>query len=95
MQSALNDSVLEKVVLAVEQTAHVEAPGISAAARLAEDLAIGWFGRLKLAIYLEEAFDIELPDEAVERFVTVADIVSYFSRRYFRDVAVPAVAFAA
>jgi len=34
---------------------------------------------------LEEVFDLELPNDVVRRFVMVADIVSYFSRRYFRD----------
>ena len=35
---------------------------------------------LKLALYLEETFDVELPDEAVERFETVGDIVRYMAR---------------
>jgi len=56
---------------------------------------LGGFGRLKLAIYLEQVFRVELPDEASERFVLVADIVDYFSSRYFRDVEFPVLAEAA
>jgi len=65
--------------------------------KLVDDWGLGRFGLLKLAIYLEEAFDLELPDEAIARFLTVADIVSYFSRRYFRDFQspLPVVAIAA
>ena len=60
-------------------------------------MGLGRFGLLKLAISLEAVFDLELADEVVARFVTVADIVSYFSRRYFRDfqTPLPAVAIAA
>lgn len=79
MQLALRNSVFDKVALAIEQTTFIEAPGISSSTRLADDLALGGFGRLKLAIYLEEVFGVELPDEASERFVLVADIVDYFS----------------
>lgn len=51
---------------------------------------------MRLAIYLEEIFAPELPNEVVPQFVTVADIVDYFSRRYFRDFQspLPAVAIA-
>jgi acyl carrier protein len=95
MQPAFRNSVFDKVALAIEQTTLIEAPGIWPSTRLADDLALGGFGRLKLAIYLEEVFGVELPDEALERFVVVADIVDYFSSRYFRDVELPMVAEAA
>ena len=96
MRSAFDISVLDKVVLAVEQTAHVNPADIATDTRLVDDLGLGRFGLLKLAIYLEEAFDLELPDEVIARFLTVAD-VSYFSRRYFRDFQspLPVVAIAA
>jgi acyl carrier protein len=81
-----------KVVRAVEQTTYVGELRITSATRLMGDLGLGRFDFLKLAIYLEEAFDIELPDEAIKAFVTVGDIVKYLSRRYFRDVEFPQLA---
>jgi acyl carrier protein len=86
MRSTFRNSVFDKVVLALEQTTFIGIPGIRPSTRLSDDLALGGFGRLKLAIYLEEAFAVELQDKALERFVVVADIVDYFSRRHFRDV---------
>ena len=86
MQTALDRSVLDGVILAVERTTYVGDREVSSETRLACDLALGRFRRLKLAIYLEEIFDIELSDEALERFVTVADIVKHISVRYFQDV---------
>jgi acyl carrier protein len=94
MQSAFRSSVFDKVIHAIEQTTFIEGPAIWPSTRLADDLALGGFGRLKLAVYLEEVFEIELPDEAVEGFVVVADIVDYFSGRYFRDIELPALALA-
>ena len=95
MQSAFNSSVFDKVVLAVERAAGAKRHGISLMTRLSDDLALGGFGRLKLAIYLEEGLGLELSDEVLERFVTVADIVSYSSRRYFKDAEFPTLAAAA
>ena len=86
MQAAFDGSVLRRVVLSVEQAIYTAGAQITAATRLVDDLGLSRFDFLKLAIYLEEAFDLELPDEALRRFVTIGDIVKYLSRRYFRDV---------
>ncbi|MDQ2804808.1 MAG: hypothetical protein M3Y41_19830 [Pseudomonadota bacterium] len=55
---------------------------------------LGGFGRLKLAIHLEEIFGVELPDEVGERFVTIGDIVNCFSRPYLGRVEIPTLAVA-
>lgn len=86
MQSAFNISVLAKVAQAVARSMSVEASGLSHATRLKDDLLLGKLGRLELAIYLEEVFDIEFQDEAVARFTTLGDIASHLSYRYFRDI---------
>lgn len=81
MQYSPDNAVFEKVVLAVEQTVYTTGASLSPASRLADDLRLGRFGRIRLVLYLEEAFDVEIPDEAVDRFDTVGDIVHYVSRR--------------
>ena len=86
MDAAVNNFVSRKVVSAVGRTVYVELSTISDSSRLADDLALGRFGRLKLGIYLEEIFDLELPDDVLAGFSTVADIVRYISRRYFRNI---------
>ena len=89
MELALNSSVLDMVVLAVEQTTYNEEFGITSATRLADDLHLGRFGRAKLALSLEEVFEIELPDQALKRFSTIGDIVEYLNRYYLPDVESP------
>jgi acyl carrier protein len=80
MLSNTRDIVFEKVVLAVEQTVYIGDEGITPTSRLVDDLRLGRFARLKLALYLEETFEVEIPDEAVAHFDTVGDIVRYMSR---------------
>lgn len=95
MQSAFNSSAFAKVALAIKQIKRVDISGLSQATRLVDDLAIGRFGRLKLAVCLEELFDIELQNNAVEQFDTLGDIVTYLSYRYFRDIEPSALTLAA
>ena len=80
MQHSPDNAVFEKVVMAVEQTTYITGTSLSSASRLVDDLRLGRFGRIRLALYLEEAFDVEIPDEAVDCFDTVGDIVRYVSR---------------
>jgi acyl carrier protein len=74
------DTNFERIVLAVEQTTYVDGRTVSYATRLNDDLQLRRLDRIRLAMYLEEAFDVEIPDEAVERFDTVGDIANYVSR---------------
>ncbi len=85
MQVAFNSSVLDRVILAIEQATYIGDRRVALETRLVCDLALGGFGRLKLALYVEEIFDIELSDDVVEQFVTVADIVRYVGGHYFQD----------
>lgn len=85
MGSAFESSALDKVSVPMAQTVHLSPADIAMNTELVDDLS------------LEEAFDLELPDEAISRLPLVADIVSYFSRRYFRNFQspLPVVAIAA
>jgi acyl carrier protein len=73
-------TIFGKVVLAVEQTLHIEGNTLSPATRLVDDLLLGRFDRIRLAMHLEETFDLEIPDDAIECFATVGDIALYLSR---------------
>ncbi len=85
MQYAFDNVVFRKVSQAVSQVVR-GTRDVSPSTRLTDDLALSRFGRLKLAICLEEAFEVELEDEDVEQFTVIGDIVTYISSRYFRDV---------
>lgn len=40
-----------------------------------EDIGVDWLDRATITVALEEAFDIELPDAAVEGWQTVGDVI--------------------
>lgn len=80
MVSNARDIVFKKVVMAVEQTVYVGGKSVTPTCRLVDDLRLGRFARLKLALYLEETFEVEISNEAVADFDTVDDIVRYMSR---------------
>jgi acyl carrier protein len=80
MLSNTRDVMFDKVVQAVEQTVYVGGMSVTPASRLVDDLRLGRFARIKLALYLEETFEVEIPDETVAHFHTIGDIVRYMSR---------------
>jgi acyl carrier protein len=48
-------------------------------ASILEDLGADSLDVVELVMAIEEAFDIEVPDEAVERLLTVSDVERYVS----------------
>ncbi len=80
MRIGSGDAIFDKVVLSIEQTLYVEGQSLSPSTRLVDDLSLGRFGRIRLAMYLEETFDLEISDQAIERFDTVGDIALYMNR---------------
>ena len=48
--------------------------------RLQEDLGLDSLTRIDFAITAEDAFGISIPDEALERFVTVGDVLTFLDQ---------------
>jgi acyl carrier protein len=86
MQSTLNNPVFEKVFRAVAATAYIDDLLVTPSTRILEDLGLGDFGRFRLTLSIEDAFDFDLPDDAVRSFVTIDDIVAFLSSRRLATV---------
>lgn len=69
--------VFEKVKSIVADQLDVEEENVTAEASITEDLGADSLDVVDLVMSIEEEFDIEIPDEAVENIKTVGDIVSY------------------
>ncbi len=70
--------VFEKVKeIIVDQLGIEEDEKVVAGANIQEDLGADSLDVVDLVMSLEEEFDIEIPDEAVEQIKTVGDIVKY------------------
>ena len=81
-----NNAVLNNVFAAVEKTTHTDDLSLAASTRIGADLGLGDFGRFRLTMNLEEAFGIEFTNDEVRRFVTLGDIATLLSGRYFGEV---------
>jgi len=49
--------------------------------RFKEDLGIDSLSSIELLMKLEEAFGLEIPDEAAEKFLTVEDVINYLENK--------------
>jgi acyl carrier protein len=61
---------------------HLAAPAesIALSSSLIDDLGADSLGLVELVLAIEEAFELDIPDEDTERFVTVDDVVAYIAR---------------
>ncbi|MFR0880097.1 MAG: acyl carrier protein [Oscillospiraceae bacterium] len=69
--------VFEKVKSIIADQLDVEEEKVVAEASITEDLGADSLDMVDLVMSIEEEFDIEVPDEAVENIKTVGDVVAY------------------
>ncbi len=69
--------VFDKVKEIIVDQLDVDADKVTTGANIQDDLGADSLDVVDLVMSLEEEFDIEIPDEAVEGIKTVGDIVKY------------------
>lgn len=69
--------VFEKLKDIVVDQLDVDADKVTMEASITEDLGADSLDVVDLVMSLEEEFDMEIPDEAVENIKTIGDIVKY------------------
>lgn len=74
----------ELVVELIAKQLGVSAEEITATSSLVHDLHADFFGLVQLALALEEAFAIEIPDEEWIEVSTVAEVIAYVFARVGR-----------
>lgn len=72
--------VLEKVKEIIAGQMGVSADDINAETRLKEDLQADSLDTVELVMAAEEAFGVEIEEEAVLNMVTVGDVVDYIEK---------------
>ncbi len=85
MTAALENSILAKVIAAIQQTVFLRDVQITPETRFAEDLGLDSLDVTEIALHLEEVFDVEFPQEVIAHLGRVADMLRYLSRRFFAD----------
>ena len=64
----------------LEQVAKVDPAAVARDRRLREDLGVDSHPLIEVAVAAEDAFGVPLPDEDLERFQTVEDVIDYVRR---------------
>ncbi len=69
--------VLEKVKMILSNQFDVEEDSITPETNIADDLGADSLDVVDMLMSLEDEFDVEIPDEEIERIRTVGELVSY------------------
>ena len=73
------EEILEKVRSIVAEQLSVEAGEVKPESNFQNDLGADSLDTVELVMALEEAFDIEIPDEAAEKITTVQSAVDFIA----------------
>ncbi|MFM8277536.1 MAG: acyl carrier protein [Cyanobium sp.] len=71
------EAIFEKVRSIVAEQLSVDAADVKAESNFQDDLGADSLDTVELVMALEEAFDIEIPDEAAEKILTVREAVQF------------------
>ncbi len=69
--------VLEKVKMILSNQFDVEEDSITPETNIADDLNADSLDVVDMLMSLEDEFDVEIPDEEIEKMRTVGEVVSY------------------
>jgi acyl carrier protein len=76
-RGTLMSDVFEKIKPIIAERLSVDESKITENASFIEDLGADSLDTVELIMQLEEAFDIQIPDEDAEKISTVGDVVKY------------------
>jgi len=77
----MSQDILEEVCSIGSEQLSVEAGEVKSDANFQNDLGADSLDTVELVMALEEAFDIEIPDEAAEGIATVGDAVKFIEEK--------------
>ena len=75
------EEILQKVCSIVSEQLSVESGEVKSDSNFQNDLGADSLDTVELVMALEEAFDIEIPDEAAESITTVGDAVKFIEEK--------------
>ncbi len=75
------EEIFEKVKEVIVDQLGVPEENVTNEATFLDDLGADSLDIVELIMALEEAFDIEIPDEEVEKAITVKDVVDYITEQ--------------
>ncbi len=73
--------MLERIIEIIEEQLNVEGMEITPETRFKEDMAADSLDLFELAMAIEEAFDVEIPSEELEKITTVGSVMEYLKEK--------------
>lgn len=73
--------VFEKVQKILADQFDIDEDSVTTETRLEDDLGADSLDSIDLVMSIEDEFEIEVPDDVIERMKTVADIVEYIENK--------------
>lgn len=77
----MSEQIAEKVKSIVVEHLGVEADKVTPAASFIDDLGADSLDTVELVMAFEEAFDVEIPEDAAEKISTVQDAIDYIKKQ--------------
>lgn len=74
------DSLESKVIAIIAEQLSIREDEIKAASRFVDDLGADSLDIVELVMEMEEEFDIEIPDEDIEKMITVQNVFDYINQ---------------
>ncbi len=76
-----NSQAVEKVKQIIAEQLGVDEAEVTPSASFIDDLGADSLDTVELVMALEEAFDVEIPDEDAEKIRTVQDAIDYIEKK--------------
>lgn len=73
------EEIFEKIKKIIVNQLGIEEAKVTKEATFVDDLGADSLDIVELVMAIEEEFDMEIPDEAAEKIVTVGDVVEYIN----------------
>jgi len=80
VNSDKSKEIIEKVKQIIAEQLGVEESEVTPTASFVDDLGADSLDTVELVMALEEAFDLEIPDEDAEKIRTVQDAIDYIEK---------------
>lgn len=79
------DSVEAKVIAVIAEQLSLPEDDVKADSRFVDDLGADSLDIVELVMEMEEEFDIEIPDDDIEKMLIVQDVITYIAKHTARE----------
>ena len=83
-------SVSERILISLADYVKRDRQTITPAYSLRDDLGLDSMATIELFFRIEEAFEIQIPDEDLHKLVTVGDVIAYVEKKVRPAHSIPA-----